>query len=72
MFLFALKIFNFLSLLMTPTSYIQTKFYLKSPENVITAELQKLYIWLTSNKLSLNIVKSNFVIFHSYQKKLPF
>ena len=35
-------------------------------------ELQKLYIWLTSNILSHNIKKSNFVIFGPYQKKLPF
>ena len=29
----------------------------------------KLYNWLTSNKVTLNISKSNFVIFHPKQKK---
>ena len=45
---------------------------LKSLENVVNAELHKLYTWLTSNKLSLNIKKSNFDIFRPYQKKLHF
>ena len=31
-----------------------------------------MYNWLTSNKLSLNIKKSNYVIFGPYQKKLNF
>ena len=45
---------------------------LKSLENIVNAELHKLYIWLTSNKLTLNIKKSNFVIFRPYQKRLSF
>ena len=45
---------------------------LKSLEYTVNAELHKLYVWLTSNKLSLNIKKSNFVIFRPYQKRLPF
>ena len=32
--------------------------------------LHGLYVWLTVNKLSLNIKKSNFVIFRPYQKKI--
>ena len=35
-------------------------------------ELTKIYNWLTANKLSLNIKKSNFVIFHQYQKRLNY
>ena len=31
--------------------------------------LHNLYNWLTSNKLSLNIKKPNYVIFRPYQKK---
>jgi hypothetical protein len=31
-----------------------------------------IYDWLSSNKLSLNLKKSNFVIFHPYQKKLVY
>ena len=36
----------------------------------INIELNNIHIWLCANKLSLNIEKSNFVIFHSPQKKL--
>lgn len=46
---------------------------LKSLEQTVSRELDHLYDWLTANKLSLNIKKSNFVIFRPYQKnsKLP-
>ena len=33
-------------------------------------ELLKLCEWLNSNKLSLNVSKSSFVIFYPYQRKL--
>ena len=33
-------------------------------------ELQKLNSWLSTNKLTLNIKKSNFVLFRPYQKKV--
>ena len=39
-------------------------------EVVANEELLKLCEWLNSNKLSLNVSKSNFVIFHPYQRKL--
>ena len=39
-------------------------------EVVVSEELSKLCDWLNSNKLSLNVSKSNFVIFHPYQHKL--
>ena len=39
-------------------------------EVVVNEELLKLREWLNSNKLSLNVSKSNFVIFHPYQRKL--
>jgi len=35
-------------------------------------ELNNVFQWLTSNKLTLNQKKSNFVIFRPYQKRLPF
>ena len=38
-------------------------------ETVVNTKLCKLYNWLTFNKLTLNISKSNFVIFHPKQKK---
>lgn len=36
----------------------------------INDELKNVSLWLCSNKLSLNIEKSNFVIFHPPQKNL--
>ena len=38
----------------------------------INIELQKLYVWLTANKLTLNAKKSNFIVFHPYQKQLVY
>ena len=40
-------------------------------ESLINSELEKVLTWLCANKLSLNIDKSNFVIFHPIQRKLP-
>ena len=37
-------------------------------ENIVNKELQKLYEWLCLNRLSLNISKTNFVIFHAINK----
>ena len=45
---------------------------LKDLETTVNNELQNLYNWLTANKLPLNIKKSNFVIFHPYQKRLVY
>ena len=36
----------------------------------INSELIKIHTWLSTNKLSLNIDKSNFVIFHPRQRKI--
>ena len=36
----------------------------------INSELINIHTWLCANKLSLNIEKSNFILFHSPQKKL--
>ncbi len=41
-------------------------------ESLINAELKLVDSWLCSNKRSLNISKSSFVIFHPSQKKPPF
>ena len=43
---------------------------LKDIERTINKELQKLYLWLNVNRLSLNIDKTNFLIFHPYNKNL--
>lgn len=45
---------------------------LKSLESVINVELINICDWLNANKLSLNIQKTNFVIFHPYQKRLNY
>ena len=45
---------------------------LKSLETTVNAQLSNVYDWLTANKLSLNIKKSNFVIFRPRQKKLNY
>jgi hypothetical protein len=41
-------------------------------ENILNNELLSIYEWLSANKLSLNIEKSNFVIFHPHQKKIKY
>ena len=43
---------------------------INSLERVVNAELSKVQEWLVANTLTLNAKKSNFVIFHPYQKKL--
>ena len=40
-------------------------------ESLINSELEKVLNWLCANKLTLNIDKSNFVIFHPTQRNLP-
>ena len=47
---------------------------LKTLEIIVNSELNNLSnnYWLNSNKLTLNIMKTNFVIFRSYQKKLNY
>ena len=42
----------------------------KSLENKINEELANIHTWLCANKLSLNIDKTNFVIFHSPQRTI--
>ena len=42
---------------------------LKSLETVVNKELECVCDWLLANKLTLNIKKSNYVIFHPHQKK---
>ena len=45
---------------------------MKSLELCVNQELNKVYDWLTANKLTLNIKKSNFVIFCPAQRKLSY
>ena len=39
-------------------------------ENAVNKELKKLHLCLNVNRLSLNVSKKNFIIFHSYNKPL--
>ena len=41
-------------------------------EQIVNSELQNVCHWLEANKLTLNIQKSNFVIFHTKKKALGF
>ena len=45
---------------------------LKKLEKTINKELRNLYLWLSVNRLSLNIDKTNFVIFHPFNKPLKY
>ena len=45
---------------------------LKTLESVLNIELTHIQTWLCANKLSINIDKSNFVMFHPPQKRMPF
>ena len=42
---------------------------LRTLEVVVNLEFHKVYEWLTAYKLTLNVKKSNFIIFHPHQKK---
>jgi len=41
-------------------------------EETINRELGEINTWLCANKLSLNIDKTHFVVFHPYQKKFNY
>ena len=45
---------------------------LKSLETIVNRELIKVVLWLIANKLSLNIKKTNYIIFHPYQKRINY
>ena len=62
--------FNFY-LFADDTNILYANKRLKSLELIVNQELRKLYVWLTANKLTLNVKqKPNFVIFCPTQKKL--
>ena len=39
---------------------------------IINTELEKVYGWLCSNKLSLNVGKTKYMCFHTAQKKVNY
>lgn len=65
------EIFNFF-LFADDTNLLYANKDLKMLETVVNAELRKVCEWLAVNKLTLNISKSNFIIFRPYQKALNF
>ena len=38
---------------------------------IINSELSSITVWFAANKLSLNINKTNYIIFHNYQRIIP-
>ena len=54
------------------TSIILANNNLKELESLVNRELGNVNEWLNAKKLSLNIKKSNFVIFRPRQKNMPF
>ena len=69
MFIFALKNFNFF-LFADDTNILFADKNLKSIELTVNIELQELYDWLTTNKLTLNAKISNYIVFRSLKKKI--
>ena len=44
----------------------------KELENMVNKELKNLYLWFSINRLALNIEKTNFLIFHPFNKPLKY
>ena len=53
------------------TNILHSHKNLKSLEKEMNVELQNMYQWLVSSKLTLNLTKK-IAIFHPYKKRLPF
>ena len=45
---------------------------LRNLEKKVNKELKNLYLWLSVNRLALDIEKTNFVIFHPFNKPLKY
>ena len=63
--------FNFY-LFADDTSILYSDKNLHKLERIVNSELKNISRWLEVNKLTLNISKSNFVIFHPYQKRIDY
>ena len=42
----------------------------ENPTGILNAEINKIMDWLNANKLSLNVKKSHYIVFHPKQKKI--
>ena len=65
------KIFEFF-LFADDTNLYHESNSLKSLESEINKDLRHLHSWLIVNRLSLNIDKTNFVVFHPYNKQIKY
>ena len=63
------KVLNFYLFADDTNIYYESK-TLKDIEKTINEELNKLFIWLNVNQLSLNIDKTNYIIFNPYNKPM--
>ena len=54
------------------TNLLYTNKNLKLLEEIVNVELSKVSNWLLANKLTLNVKKSNFVIFHRRQRSIDY
>ena len=64
------KFFEFISFADDTTLITTIDSYDTEFEKIINKELGKITLWLKLNKLSLNVAKSNFVVFHQPKKKI--
>ena len=72
--LILLKNLSFISLLMTLIYILKLMHFVnlrKQPSEVVNKELGYVKQWLDANRLSLNVEKTNFIIFRSHQRPLP-
>ena len=58
--------FTFLLMTLISSRSLYADKNVKTPE-ARNIQLQRLYVWLTGDKLKLNTKKSNFILFHPYQ-----
>ena len=64
------KLFNFI-MYADDTTLLSTLRINTFDHTIINKELEEIFRWLTANKLSLNVRKTKYMIFHNRQKKLP-
>ena len=69
-FIKALTYFNIFYLQMTQNCFSNTKYNIKQLVQTATQELSKVSQWLNSNKLTLNVDKTSFMIFKTRGKKV--
>ena len=67
----SLKENNQMLLFADDTNLLYTGKELKSLIPKINSSLDKIYNWFSTNKLSLNVEKTNYILFHRARQKLP-